>query len=293
MKKVLILGSTGMLGSAVAREFSDFDGQVIASKRANSIENVSSNIEVREFDAEFEDISAVAFDLGAEDYIINCIGQVKAKINGCNSTDVQRAILINSLLPHRIQNFVAKTGTKVIQIATDCVFSGDKGGYIETDRHDALDVYGKSKSLGEVSSPEFLNIRVSIIGPENSGHMSLFDWVRLQPREATIQGFTDHIWNGITTQAFARLSRGLIESGSFRAGVAHVMPSDQLSKADLVQLIAKSTGRNDITIVPGLSGSGVDRTLNTKDADFNHTVWLNAGYEEVPSIAILLAEIAI
>ena len=291
MTKVLILGATGMLGSAVLQVFSNFHGQVIATRRRNAIVAVQSDVEVREFDAESDPISSVASDLGPEDFIINCIGLVKAHIDDSTSIDVQRAITLNALLPHKIQNLVATSGAKVIQIATDCVFSGALGSYKEDDAHDAPDVYGKTKSLGEVCSPEFMNIRVSIIGPELSGHRSLYDWVRLQPRDAKINGFTDHIWNGITNNAFARLSRGLIESELFRAGVTHVLPSSQHTKAELVQLIAKSADRNDIVILPGPSGAAVDRTLKTNDLNFNHKLWLAGGYGEVPSIAQLLAEI--
>lgn len=292
MTKVLILGATGMLGSVVLKEFSNFDGQVIATKRRNAILTVQSDVEVREFDADSDQISSVIFDFGPEDFIINCIGLVKAHITDSISQDVQRAINLNALLPHKIQNFVASSGTKVIQIATDCVFSGSKGGYNEIDEHDARDIYGKTKSLGEVQSSEFMNIRVSIVGPETLGHTSLYDWVRLQPPNANIQGYTDHLWNGITTLAYARLARGLIESGLFRAGLTHVLPSNQLSKEELVKLIAESTGRHDIKILPGPSGMAVDRTLKTNDPNFSQRLWFGGGYREVPSIADLLAEIA-
>lgn len=292
MTKVLILGANGMLGSAMLREFLNFQGQVIATIRPGAMVATSESFELREFDAETDDFSKLASDFGPEDFIINCIGIVKAQIDEANPDSVTRAIKINATFPHEIQKFVAASRTKVIQIATDCVFSGQKGNYLETDPHDALDVYGKTKSLGEVNSEQFMNIRVSIIGPELSGHTSLYDWVRFQTENAEINGYLDHIWNGITTKAFARLARTVIEKGTFNAGIQHVTPSDQLPKASLVSEIAASLGRADIRINPINTGSAVDRSLNTVDQLINENLWKNAGYSEVPSISELLAEIA-
>lgn len=292
MKKVLILGATGMLGHAMVKEFSAFEGQVIITKRPIVDLGLEYEVEVRDFDAESDEISQVAHDFGPNDFIINCIGLVKAHINESYSPSVQRAVSLNALFPHKIQEFVSTSGTKVIQIATDCVFSGIRGGYLESDLHDASDVYGKTKSLGEVSSAQFMNIRVSIIGPEISGHTSLYDWVRFQPNSSQIAGYSDHIWNGITTLSFGRIVKGLIVTDSFRAGTTHVLPSDELSKAELVTKIAESTSRHDIKITARPTGNKIDRTLRTENSDFNKQIWRNAGYGEVPSIGTLLAEIS-
>ena len=292
MKKVLILGASGMLGSAVVREFSDFEGQVFGTVRPGARHAEIEGVSIREFDAEVDDFSIVADDLGPEDFVINCIGLVKARIDESQHESVLRAIQLNALLPHEIQRVVAISGTKVIQIATDCVFSGTKGNYTETDPHDPLDVYGKTKSLGEVRSENFMNLRTSIIGPEMSGHTSLYDWVRLQTKNAEVNGFLDHIWNGITSKAFARLVRGVIEKDTFRVGVQHVTPKGQLPKATLVSEIAASLGRADIKVKPINTASAIDRSLNTESQLTNESLWRNAGYPAVPSISELLAEIA-
>lgn len=292
MTKVLVLGASGMLGSAVLREFSDFDGQVFASLRPGARFAEIDGISIREFDAENDLFSKVAHDFGSDDFVINCIGLVKARIDESEHESVLRAIKLNALLPHEIQEFAARSGVKVLQIATDCVFSGTKGNYTETDPHDPLDVYGKTKSLGEVQSQNFMNLRTSILGPEISGHTSLYDWVKLQPPNAEINGFLDHIWNGVTTKAFARIARGIIENGSFGAGMHHVTPSDKVPKARLVSEIAAGLGRVDLKINPINTSSAVDRSLKTNNQDINQKLWRDAGYPEVPSIPELLAEIA-
>lgn len=291
MTKVLILGANGMLGSAVVREFANFNGQIFATVRPGARLVEINGISIREFDAENDEFSKVAHDFGPDDFVINCIGLVKARIDESQHESVLRAIKLNALLPHEIQEFVAGSGTKVLQIATDCVFSGTRGNYSETDPHDPLDVYGKTKSLGEVHSKNFMNLRTSIIGPEMSGHSSLYDWVRLQMPNAEINGFLNHIWNGITTKAFARIARGVIEKGTHEAGVQHIIPSDGVAKAILVSEIAASLGRVDIKIKLINTASAVDRTLRTIRKVKNENLWLDAGYPEVPTISELLAEI--
>ena len=92
-------------------------------------------------------------------------------------------------------------------MATDCVFSGQTGAYSESSAHDALDVYGKTKSLGEVPSPAVMNLRVSVIG---KGSQGLYHWVASQPHGAVINGYLDHQWNGITSVEYGRIIAGII-----------------------------------------------------------------------------------
>jgi dTDP-4-dehydrorhamnose reductase len=179
----------------------------------------------------------------------------------------------------------------VIQIATDCVFSGQKGSYLESEAHDALDVYGKSKSLGEVPNASMMHLRVSIIGPEVGRSTSLLEWVRNQPNGAQIFGFTDHLWNGVTTSHFGKLARGIIESDLFEAGVFHVVPGNRLPKNKLVEKIASVFGRDDIQVQPKPSGNTVDRTLETNDPSFNSSLWAAAGYPTPPTVEQMLEEI--
>lgn len=291
MTKVLILGASGMLGSAVLKAFTNFDGQVVATQHSTPVFNSDGTVEFRTFDALADQIFNLASDFGPNDYIINCIGLVKAHIQATRSSDILRAINLNAVLPYKIEKFASHTGTRVIQIATDCVFSGSKGNYQELDVHDATDVYGKTKSLGEVNSPLFMHLRVSIIGPELSGHTSLYDWVRFQPSNASIEGYTDHIWNGITANSFARITRGVIEANTFTPGVHHVLPQDHLSKYVLVSKISESLGRGDISITPVTTKFPVNRSLATIDPQFNEKLWRDAGYPSVPTIQTILVEI--
>jgi dTDP-4-dehydrorhamnose reductase len=291
MTKVLILGATGMLGTAVLKEFEDFEGEVAVTSRGKKIENLPSSISQLNFDAATGDPATAFAGLGHVDYVVNCIGIIKPYISDSDDKQRLNALQINSLFPQKLADWASEAGTKVIQIATDCVFSGFKGSYLETEAHDALDVYGKSKSLGEVPNPSMMHLRVSIIGPEVGRSTSLLEWVRNQPDGAEIFGFTDHVWNGVTTTHFGKLARGIIEAELFKAGVFHVVPANRLPKDKLVQKIASVFGRNDIKIQPKASGNTVDRTLETTSPDFNAAMWDAAGYKTPPTIEQMLEEI--
>jgi dTDP-4-dehydrorhamnose reductase len=281
--KVLILGGTGMLGHAVLKEFEGFTGEVAFTSRS------SSGIP---FDVLTDRVDALAKHVGTGDYIINCLGITKPHIKDDNVEDVARAKLVNSLFPAELASLAEKSGSRVIQIATDCVFSGRKGHYLETDVHDAEDVYGKSKSLGEVVSNNVMHIRVSTIGRELERSTLLLEWVLSHPNGATIPGFTDHFWNGVTTNHFAKVVRGIIETDGFESGLSHLVPADELSKADLVRQIASAFGRSDLIVKDTDSGKPIDRTLSTTDPAFNKRLWVGAGYPNIPTIEQLIAEIA-
>jgi dTDP-4-dehydrorhamnose reductase len=173
-------------------------------------------------------------------------------------------------------------------MATDCVYSGEDGNYSETSAHDAVDVYGKTKSRGEVPSGAVMNLRVSVIG---KGSQGLYHWVASQPRGATITGYLDHQWNGITSVEYGRIIAGIVRDGLFAPGVHHIVPTGSVNKNELVNLIAANAGRTDIHVEPVNSSKAVDRTLTTNDQDFNAQLWAAAGHATVPSVAALVAEI--
>jgi dTDP-4-dehydrorhamnose reductase len=283
VRKVLILGGTGMLGHAVLEEFGGFSGNVNFTSRSGS---------GIPFDVLSDSVDELVKYVGNGDYIINCLGITKPHINDENEHDVARANLINSLFPAELASLAEKSGSRVIQIATDCVFSGRKGHYLETDAHDAEDVYGKTKSLGEVNSENVMHIRVSTIGRDLERSTLLLDWVLSHPHGATIPGFTDHLWNGVTTNHFAKVVRGIIEKDSFEPGLSHLVPADELSKADLVRQIASAFGRTDLVVKDTDSGKPIDRTLSTTEPAFNERLWAGAGYQDIPTIERLIAEIA-
>jgi len=286
MERVLILGATGMLGSACLKVFkNDKSFEVLGTSRKPGAEHLV-------LDAKNSNL-VDSLNKYRPNWIVNCIGVIKPHINETNLDSIQNAIKINSQFPADLAAFAKETNARIIQIATDCVYSGKKGMYTESDFHDATDVYGKTKSLGEVPSDNVMHLRASIIGPEVGRSTSLLEWFLTQPKDAQINGFSDHLWNGITTHQFAKVSLGLVKSNYFNHGVHHIIPSDIVTKANLLKLFSKIYNREDININETISSNHVDRTLSTNQKDFNSNIWKLAGYKNPPGIEEMVSEQAI
>ncbi len=293
--KVFVLGGTGMLGAMVTDYLAGTsDLEVHATARdLTLVERARAlvpRVQWHLFDAEGVDLD-LSF-LTECDWVINCIGITKPLIHDDNAKEVERAILVNSLLPHRLQAAVRSKGTRVLQIATDCVYSGKKGAYVESDPHDALDAYGKTKSLGETPSENYFHLRCSIIGPEPKEHKFLLDWFLGQPEGASVKGFTNHLWNGVTTLHFAKLCHAVMRSVLRMPSRQHVVPGDTLTKYELLRAFASTFGREDIQIAATEAPTAVDRSLATEREDLNRELWAAAGYAEPPTIGQMVSELA-
>jgi dTDP-4-dehydrorhamnose reductase len=176
-------------------------------------------------------------------------------------------------------------GVRVIQVATDCVYSGTEGSYSESAKHDAEDVYGKTKSLGESPSEAVMHLRCSLIGPELGRNSLFFEWIRQQPPGASVQGFTNHIWNGLTSDAFGRVVTGVVKQNLFTPGVQHLVPRDKLTKDQLVRLELDLLTRTDVNVSSIEATTTVDRTLSTNNVGANLRLFAAAGYLTLPTIA--------
>lgn len=206
--------------------------------------------------------------------VINCIGLIKPYCG-----DVERAIRVNALFPYTLP-----AGS--LQIATDCVYSGKKGLYVETAPHDATDVYGKTKSLGEAS--HIKNLRCSIIGPEVKKHVSLLDWFLAQDKA---DGYTNHLWNGITTYHFAKICKGILKEKIELPPLQHIVPANMVTKAELLRIIAEAYGK-DIPVTEVEAPEDIDRTLSTSNPELNRKLWKAAGYDQPPTIKQMIVELA-
>lgn len=294
---VAILGSTGMLGSITLDSFAaSGDFKIIATHRddkdAAGFKAGYPGVKFRLLDAEKADVNAIAKAIAGADWVVNAIGIIKPYIHDDNAQEVERAIRVNGLFPHLLAKAAEKTGARIIQIATDCVYSGEKGRYVEADAHDALDVYGKTKSLGEAYFGNIYHVRCSIIGPELKAHLSLMDWFLDQPQKAELNGFSNHQWNGVTTLHYARLCQGIIKNGIGLEHLQHIVPGNMITKANLLKSFAKEFGRADIKINVVEAPKVIDRTLATNNEELNRTIWKAAGYAKPPTIEQMVAEVA-
>jgi dTDP-4-dehydrorhamnose reductase len=223
--------------------------------------------------------------------VINCIGVIKPFINDSNAEQVERAIQVNSVFPHTLAR-LTKGIARVLQIATDCVYSGSKGRYVETDAHDALDVYGKTKSLGEVNAEHMHHLRCSIVGPEMLSPKSLMEWLLGQPQGASVNGFMNHQWNGITTLHFAKLCGAIIANDVELSHMQHVVPDGAVTKYDMLKEFARRYGRDDLIINATEASTIIDRTLGTNNREKNQKLWNAAGYSEIPTVRQMIEELS-
>lgn len=296
-KHVLILGSTGMLGSMLLDVLSQESEFILYTtvRQHNALAQLRKKypkVTFFLFDADKDKFGNLLTKTKKIDWIINAIGIIKPFIHEENSEEVRRAISINSVFPFEVAKETYKKGIKIIQIATDCVYSGEKGNYVETSKHDALDVYGKTKSLGEVPSENFYNLRCSIIGPEEGTQKSLLEWFRSQKKGAQLSGFTNHSWNGITTLHFAKLSIGIIKSNTKLNNVQHIVPGNLVTKAELLHIFAKYFDRKDIKITKIRAKEKIKRTLATIHDTINKSLWRQINYKNPPTIEQMVEELA-
>ena len=178
------------------------------------------------------------------DVVVNCIGIVK---QDAAAKDPVVSIGVNALFPHRVAQACHNAGARLIHISTDCVFSGRKGNYLESDFPDADDLYGRTKLLGEVAGANALTVRTSIIGRELAGHHGLLEWF-LSQRGKRVKGFTRAIFSGFTTEALATILARIITDHTKLSGLWQVAAAP-INKFDLLSLI-KSVYELDIEIDP-------------------------------------------
>jgi dTDP-4-dehydrorhamnose reductase len=291
-KKVLVLGGTGMLGFMITTYLARVpEFEVIATARSNEAGTVCetqlSKVQWHTFDAASPDTALFE----QCNWVINCIGVIKPFINDSNAEQVERAIQVNSVFPHTLAR-LTKGIARVLQIATDCVYSGSKGRYVETDAHDALDVYGKTKSLGEVNAEHMHHLRCSIVGPEMLSPKSLMEWLLGQPQGASVNGFINHQWNGITTLHFAKLCGAIIANDVELSHMQHVVPDGAVTKYDMLKEFARRYGRDDLIINATEASTIIDRTLGTNNREKNQKLWNAAGYSEIPTVRQMIEELS-
>jgi len=208
-----------------------------------------------------EELHAKLFHLGLkkDDVIINCMGTIKPRIDDLGDLN---GILVNSVFPRLLANVSESVGSHLIHPTTDCVYSGLKGSYNEDDKYDVSDVYGMSKAMGEPSNCTV--VRTSIIGEEVGQGRSLVEWIKSSANK-TVNGFTNHHWNGVTCLQFAKICEQIITTNDYWVGIKH-LHSNVLDKQQLVETVSEVYDLN-ITVVPKETPVKCDRSMSTIDDD--------------------------
>ena len=244
MNNIIVLGANGMLGRYV---FTYFKRNAIKSYRVLGFTR-------NDFYLNGETITCLNrhLVLSKNDIVINCVGVIPQR----NNSNTLETILINSVLPHELHYLCNALGAKLIHITTDCVFSGKTGGYDEKDDADETSVYGKSKSLGEPVNA--CVIRTSIIGEELRHKKSLLEWV-LSNKGNTIDGYINHIWNGVTCLELSKFIHHIIANNLLWEGTRHIHSPESCTKLDLISEINDAYDLG-ITVIP-TAAEDINRTL--------------------------------
>jgi dTDP-4-dehydrorhamnose reductase len=271
-----------MLGSAAVEALQEKGHEVMTASRSTGIKFDAVNLNTEKL--------LTAASLRKGDFVINCVGLTKSRIDEASMASRSLSIKLNIDFPNDLAKAAEKLGVKIIQVATDCVFSGLAGGYSEGSAHDAFDVYGKTKSLGETPSPNVMHLRCSLIGPEVGRSSLFFEWVRQQPINAQIDGYTNHLWNGLSSRAFGKVVSGIISEDLFESSVQHLVPSDKVTKDELIRLELSALGRDDVQVTSTKGEHPIDRTLRTGRPEFNKQLFLAAGYKKIPTIEEMVLE---
>jgi len=258
--KVLIFGGSGMLGHKLVQKWADkfelwttlrSELQIYDEFKLYTKQNTFQNIYVEDIDSVEKVIRQVKPDV-----IVNAVGLIKQLPT---ATNVIQTLTTNSIFPHKLSELSQRYEARLITISTDCVFSGDKGNYSETNVSDARDLYGKSKNLGEVVNENCLTIRTSIIGREIKTAHSLVEWF-LANRGGKVKGFINAIYSGFPTVIMADILSDVIENHPKLCGLYHIS-SEPINKFELLQLINKAySSRIDIEAFEDFK---IDRSLDS------------------------------
>jgi dTDP-4-dehydrorhamnose reductase len=260
-ERVLIHGITGMLGHTLFLELSKHkDLEVFGTARHPDFNrwpvfkdyenNLRPDVEADNFDSISRSLAAIQPTL-----VINCIGLIKQIWWG---TDPLAAITVNAQLPHRISLVCKAARARLIHIGTDCVFNGKAGNYADDSPSTAEDIYGKSKSLGEVAYPHCVTLRTSIIGHELKGHHGVVDWFLRQ--KGTVKGYARAIFTGFPTVELSRIISDYVIPNRSLSGVYNVS-AEPCSKYRLLQLVKERYGL-DVEVVP-TDEVIIDRSLDS------------------------------
>jgi dTDP-4-dehydrorhamnose reductase len=286
LTKVLILGSTGLLGNQLVTYF----------QKQKKLNKFTLYITSR---SKSKKSGTIYFDALVEktfqniiffkpDFVINCIGLINPLVNLNSTLSLINCLKINSILPIKLSEYFKNS--KIIHFTTDGVFDGKKGNYVETDAHSCPDFYGRSKSLGEVARSNVMNLRCSIIGFEKNTNYSFLNWY-WKNKGNKINGHKNYIWNGITSNALSKICMGIVSKNLFLNGTFHILPSDKISKYELLRLFNKYLNNNKSKIKAINSNLAFDRSLRTIHKNFNLKIWKAAGYKRVPKINFLIKEL--
>ena len=246
--RILVLGGDGMLGHALLAELGQRHEVWVTLRRDRPAYLAHAGLfpdrVLYRVDARQQAALRRALAAARPEAVVNAVGLVKQR---AEVQDAVAAVELNALLPHRLARLCGEVGAHLVHLSTDCVFSGARGRYAEADLPDPVDLYGRSKLLGEPMGPGCLTLRTSMIGLELSRRNGLVEWFLAQ--RGRVRGFRRAIFSGLTTRELARAVEHLLLQSAPPAGLYH-LAAEPISKLELLAGLASRLGRTDVELVP-------------------------------------------
>jgi dTDP-4-dehydrorhamnose reductase len=249
--EILVLGGTGMLGHKMFQRLRKRFPGTYCTIRGSIDDSPVRNMDIFHSGhvLEHRDLADLAgleriFAEHRPQVVVNCAGLIKQRPA---AKEPVPSIFTNALLPHQLSKICQRWDARLVHFSTDCVFSGKRGDYRESDIADAEDLYGRTKSLGEVDSGNTLTLRTSIIGRELNHFQSLLEWF-LNQNHRRVSGYRHALFSGLTTNQLADLVGDLIENHPDLCGLYQVA-SQAISKLDLLRLLREAY-ELDVEILP-------------------------------------------
>jgi dTDP-4-dehydrorhamnose reductase len=257
--KILVLGAGGMAGHVIATHLKESGLKVDTISARNRLNDNTLLMDVTDQHLLDSYLSKNKYDV-----IVNAIGVLVKQ----SEDRKDLSTYLNSYLPHHLEFLFKNSETKIIHLSTDCVFSGKNAPYGEDSSYDGELFYDRTKALGEIINNKDLTFRMSIIGPDiQESGIGLFNWFYSQTGETL--GFTNAIWNGVTTIELAKAIKVAIDKNL--TGLYHLVPNGNISKYNLVTLFKEVFDRTDITVKPD-DRLSLDKTLINNRTDFSYIV---------------------
>ncbi|MDP1795206.1 MAG: SDR family oxidoreductase [Acidimicrobiales bacterium] len=274
--RILVVGASGMLGHEAIRVLApDFEVWG-ACRRPEELPDLGVPTErlLGGLDATDPDSAYELIDDVEPDFVLNAVGIVKQRPDAKAAIP---SIAVNSLWPHVLADACERNEARMVHVSTDCVFSGSRGGYVETDVPDAFDLYGRSKLLGEVTDRDnTVTLRTSIIGWQLGDPTGLVGWFAAH-RDEPLKGFTKAVFSGLTTQALTEVIRDVVILDASLSGLWHTSAAP-IDKYSLLTKLADQLGW-DVEIVPS-EEPVIDRSLDSTRFG-EHTGWAPPSWDEM------------
>jgi dTDP-4-dehydrorhamnose reductase len=257
--KVLVLGGDGLLGHQLLAVLSPVHETRVTLRRPLgeyaqlglfSAKNAVGGVDVREAAS-----VRAALDAFRPQAVVNTVAIVPQR---ADAADVAANLEVNAFFPHRLAQMCAELGARLIHLSTDGVFSGARGNYRETDRPDPVDLYGRSKLVGEAAGEGVLVLRTALVGPGLTRRIGLIDWFLQQ--KGRVNGYRGAIFSGLTAKELARVIERLVSRHPQASGLYHV-GGEPISKHDLLMRL-RDLGGFPVEIVPD-DKVRVNRTLDS------------------------------